>query len=135
MTPWFTGREPATLAGYANVFDAYAVRHLPQWGKGEAFPDGYTGTAPVGTYKPNAFGLHDLHGNVWEWCRDWWGPYTLRVQSGDGLRPAKPWGFRVNRGGSYQHPARSARCANRNRNAPTFRHATIGLRPAREITR
>ncbi len=135
-TPWFPGREPTTLAGHANILDEYAVETYPTWGRGEAFRDGYAGPAPVGTYKPNGFGLHDVHGNVWEWCRDWYGRYTLAVRADDGLRgTGLSSGNRVYRGGSFMNLARYARCANRNLIAPAFCLNALGVRPAREITR
>ena len=40
--------------------------------------DGWIGTCPVGTYPPNGFGLHEVTGNVWEWCADWFAPDTYR---------------------------------------------------------
>ncbi|MBI3407234.1 MAG: formylglycine-generating enzyme family protein [Planctomycetes bacterium] len=68
--------------------------------------DGFAGTAPVGSYPPNGFGLSDMSGNVWEWCADWYQPKYLdtfapRNPKGpaQGFNPAEP--RRVQRGGSY----------------------------------
>lgn len=85
-------------------------------------------TSRVGAYPPNAFGLHDMHGNVWEWCADWYGPYPqLRV-----IDPAGPpeGSHRVFRGGSWCDFARDCRSAYRLWHPPSDRSYDLGLRVA-----
>jgi len=90
------------------------------------------GTRPheVGTRRPNAWGLHDFHGNVWEWCED---RYHESYESAP--RDGTAWteggeSDRVFRGGSFFNGAESCRSANRARNAPTTTVLRIGLRLA-----
>jgi serine/threonine protein kinase/formylglycine-generating enzyme required for sulfatase activity len=134
-TPWSTGDQAGSLEGFANILDHTGQNVPPKWVGGELFDDRFKGPSPVGTYDPNPFGLHDVHGNVWEWCRDWYGGYTLSTRSGDGLRDAPASsGYRISRGGSYRNPARSAGAANRNHGAAAIRSSSLGVRPAKEIT-
>ncbi len=91
-------------------------------------------TRPVGTKRPNAWGLFDMHGNVWEWCRDWKGPYPGGKVT-DWTGP--PNGTeRVYRGGSWYDDPRFCRSANRNDLQPSERYASLGfrlaLRPVRQ---
>lgn len=90
---------------------------------------------PVAEKDANPFGLYDVHGNVWEWCRDGWvGDYTTSPRVGDGLR-REPVGDgpRVMRGGSWLESARSARSAMRLNDPPGLRSAHFGFRPAQGI--
>jgi formylglycine-generating enzyme required for sulfatase activity/tRNA A-37 threonylcarbamoyl transferase component Bud32 len=99
---------------------------------GGAPPGVYLGRpCKVGSYQPNAFGLYDMHGNVWEWCADWYAEnYYAKSPPRD--PPGPPGGEgRVIRGGSRAYPAVECRSARRvGRYPPNSRYNGIGFRPA-----
>ncbi len=82
--------------------------------------------APVRSYPPNAWGLYDMNGNVWEWCEDWYGPYP----AGPAVDPRGPGHGtgRVRRGGSWFDPGTEIRSASRAGEHPAIRAPFTGFR-------
>lgn len=119
--------EYACRAGTTNLFS---------FGDDAALADAFAWTSensgaashPVGTKRPNPWGVHDLHGNVWEWCQDWFAPYPATAA----VDPAGPTRgtFKVFRGGGWNQDVPYARSANRFMMSPTNGIHFVGFRVA-----
>lgn len=84
---------------------------------------------PVASFPPNKLGIYDLHGNVYEWCQDMYGPYPdYEVVDPKGPETVKKESYRVYRGGSWYSSARYCRAAYRGKEAPDFKYYNIGFR-------
>jgi formylglycine-generating enzyme len=130
--PWGDELEPGG-EHRMNVFQGRFPAH-------DTAADGWAGTSPAGAYPPNGYGLHDMTGNVWEWCGDWFDPGSYASSR---LRdPAGPLAgtHRVMRGGSYLCHASYCnryRVDARSANEPDGSVGNLGFRtaPAREPAR
>ena len=88
-------------------------------------------TTPVGSFPANTFGLYDMHGNVWEWCQDWYDGGFYASEEATQRNPIcknSKSGYRVLRGGSWSNCAKFTRSALRFRNAPVIRYLNLGAR-------
>jgi sulfatase modifying factor 1 len=131
MTPFSFGSELRSGNGYVN-FDGHY--EYPPCGDETEYcynPSGiYLGrTAEVGSYAPNAWGLCDMHGNVWEWCVDWWANSLPGGSVTDPEGPASG-STRVHRGGGWNNIAHYCRSAYRDRSAPEYGFISVGFRVA-----
>ena len=138
-TPWWTGFERDSLMEAVNLADQAAKRAGKAIEDAQLWPeldDGYPGTAPVGTYAANFFGLHDVHGNTLEWCQDRFiGGFYANSPDLDPVAEPAGFGTRIARGGVYTGGATYARSSNRSGFSQGFSSPAMGLRPVRAVDR
>ncbi|MEM7200661.1 MAG: bifunctional serine/threonine-protein kinase/formylglycine-generating enzyme family protein [Planctomycetota bacterium] len=124
-TRWWVGDEPDLLADAANLADQSSKSVGAPTQNYEAWTDGYAVHAPVGSYRPNAFGLHDVCGNVFEWCAE--------LPSRRAPAASVPGSLAIVRGGSWGSPANLARSAFRGPMKLDNDHPGVGVRPVLRI--
>jgi sulfatase modifying factor 1 len=133
-TSRYWGNKPDKACRYANGADLSAqakIQGARSWSIHDC-TDGFAYTAPVGRFRPNAFGLYDMLGNVWEWTEDNYhdsyegAPAVAGAWQGDGRK-------RVLRGGSWNNSPSNVRAAIRFGNKPDIRFSTFGFRVARSF--
>ena len=96
-------------------------------------PDGYRNTAPAGSFDPNAFGLHDVLGNVWEWTQDCWNDTYVGAPTDGSAWASGNCSVRSLRGGSWLNAPTVLRLAQRGRTHADKSHVDLGFRVARTL--
>lgn len=130
--PWGDNGPPRVLANLTGDGDRSATRR--EWGDAfRRYRDGFWGAAPVRSFDPNPFGVHDIDGNVSEWVEDCWHDTYLRAPK-DGSAWVNPGCERRNiRGGSWASAPDQVRCAFRVNASPDASNARVGFRVARKL--
>jgi len=125
----YWGNDDESMGHFANVADRMAKAEWPNWAAVET-TDGYKVTAPVGSFRPNGFGLFDMLGNVHEWCVDYYdSAYYKRGPSTDPHNTAVTTS-RVCRGGGWESSAAECRAASRSGDDPDDHYGSVGFRVA-----
>lgn len=136
LTRRYWGDSPGDACRHANAGDRSLKQGLG-WEPAADCDDGRIHTAPVGSYLPNAFGLHDMLGNVWEWTEDCWTEGRERGYRGapdDGsARSREDCPMRVTRGAAWNSNPRNLRSSNRGNYSAGTPYDSVGFRVARAL--
>ena len=132
-TEYWWGNRNLSSRPMTNVADRTANRYFSGWTLTTDYDDGYARTAPVGSFQPNPWGLHDMLGNVREWVADWYDENYYR--DSPPMNPTGPSSGRLKalRGGSWINGINDARAATRSWSGPDTRGPIAGFRCAQEL--
>jgi formylglycine-generating enzyme required for sulfatase activity len=132
-TRWYFGDYANHLTRFANVADEELRKVYGSYRSALSVSDGHAFTAPIGSYIPNEFGLYDTHGNVWEWCNDWFNPVYYSYTPPE--NPAGPGDgkTRVQRGGGFLHIYDDSESGHRDSGPPDQAQSSLGFRVVQEI--
>lgn len=122
-TQWWWGNKVGN--NNANCKDCKS-----KWSDGGELPHG---SAPVGSFKPNPFGLHDTAGNVFEWVEDCWNTSHKNAPNDGSARTEGNCNYRVLRGGSFYYYSKVAKSSYRAKNPPAVKSYWLGFRVLREL--
>jgi len=134
---WWAGNTKEMLQDKVNLADRYCKSHggPPEWSYADWLDDGHAVHAPVGSFEPNPFGLHNVHGNVREWCQD-----SYQDSYKDAPVDGSAWQCtgevkRVFRGGGWRSIEIYCRSTYRENDTPELRYDNLGFRPALSLSR
>jgi len=139
VTRWHTGDDLKSLEGFANVMDESLPEAVPRllavYKQFVSYPwnDGFPGFSPVGQFESNPFGLYDMHGNVWEWCGDWFDPKYYSNSAKEDPHGPDSGTHRAKRGGMRIAQNETVTSARRGLHRPSHADFDLGFRVVREI--
>jgi formylglycine-generating enzyme required for sulfatase activity len=123
----FWGDDPAEACRHANGADITAKRQWPDWAVTNC-NDKHKVAAPVGSFRPNAYGLYDIMGNAWEWTNDWYDETYYNNSPKVNPRGPESGSLKVPRGGGWPNASECVRVSDRNGFPPEFYILFLGFR-------
>ncbi len=133
-TSRFWGNDPEDACLYANVADLTAKKRWQTWIVHNC-EDNFIASAPVGSFKPNGFGIFDMLGNVWEWVQDVYDSVAYSKHPRNNPVYEVPGEYRVMRGGCWSNGPLGVRSSHRVALTPKFGHQSLGFRLVKDKER
>ena len=131
---WNCGDRIDDLKGNVNIADTALKATDPEIDWGVKWDDGFPFTSPVGRFKPNQFGLHDMHGNVSEWCSDWYDSSYYANSPINDPQGSDEGACRLLRGGDWMVGPGDCQSAFRGAHRPSFRNSNVGFRVVQDVS-